>query len=101
MPTEHGNAFSASDGKVNAIRDVRNGGTQLFQIDTNVNPGNSGGPLLNNHGEVVGIIVAKINSFDYAKENGALPARFNFAIPINEAQEGSRKVIPKLTTSNV
>lgn len=100
LPTELGTALSASDGKVNAIRDGHNGGTQLFQIDANVNPGNSGGPLLNNHGEVVGIIVAKINSLQYAKENGALPERINFAIPINEAQELLRKVIPNFTPSN-
>src|SRR3984957_8319561 len=100
LPTELGTALSASDGKVNAIRDGRNGGTQLFQIDANVNPGNSGGPLLNNHGEVVGIIVAKINSLEYAKENGTIPERINFAIPINEAQQLLRKVIPNFTPSN-
>src|ERR1700730_17488885 len=100
LPTELGTALSASDGKVNAIRDGRNGGTQLFQIDANVNPGNSGGPLINNHGEVVGIIVAKINSLEYAKENGTLPERINFAIPINEAQDLLRKVIPNFTPSN-
>jgi S1-C subfamily serine protease len=100
LPTELGTALSASDGKVNAIRDGRNGGTQLFQIDANVNPGNSGGPLLNNHGEVVGIIVAKINSLEYAKENGALPERINFAIPINEALELVRRVMPNFTASN-
>jgi Trypsin-like peptidase domain len=100
LPTELGTALSASDGKVNAIRDGRNGGTQLFQIDANVNPGNSGGPLLNNHGEVVGIIVAKINSLEYAKENGTLPERINFAIPVNEAQDLLRKVIPNFTPSN-
>jgi hypothetical protein len=100
LPSELGTALSASDGKVNAIRDGRNGGTQLFQIDANVNPGNSGGPLLNNHGEVVGIIVAKINSLEYAKENGTLPERINFAIPINEAQDLLRKVMPNFTLSN-
>jgi Trypsin-like peptidase domain len=100
LPTELGTALSASDGKVNAIRDGRNGGTQLFQIDANVNAGNSGGPLLNNHGEVVGIIVAKINSLEYAKENGTIPERINFAIPVNEAQELLRKVIPNFTPSN-
>jgi V8-like Glu-specific endopeptidase len=100
LPTELGTALSASDGKVNAIRDGHNGGTQLFQIDANVNPGNSGGPLLNNHGEVVGIIVAKINSLEYAKENGTIPERINFAIPVNEAQDLLRKVIPNFTPSN-
>jgi S1-C subfamily serine protease len=100
LPGELGTALSASDGKVNAVREGRTGGTSLFQIDANVNPGNSGGPLLNNHGEVVGIIVAKINSLQYAKENGSLPERINFAIPINEAQELLRQVIPNFTPSN-
>jgi hypothetical protein len=34
-----------------------------------------------------------------AKENGSLPERINFAIPINEAQELLRKVIPNFTLS--
>src|SRR6201987_140900 len=100
LPGELGTALSASDGKVNAVREGNTGRTRLFQIDANVNPGNSGGPLLNNHGEVVGIVVAKINSLQYAKENGALPERINFAIPINEAQELIRKVVPSFTLSN-
>jgi S1-C subfamily serine protease len=101
LPGELGTALSASDGKVNAVREGRNSSTRLFQIDANVNPGNSGGPLLNNHGEVVGIVVAKINSLQYAKENGSLlPERINFAIAINEAQALLRKVIPNFTLSN-
>jgi S1-C subfamily serine protease len=102
LPGELGTAISASDGKVNAVREGNSGSTRtrLFQIDANVNPGNSGGPLLNDHGEVVGIVVAKINSLQYAKENGALPERINFAIPINEARELIRNVIPNLTLSD-
>ncbi|MEY3951538.1 MAG: putative periplasmic serine endoprotease DegP-like precursor [Pseudomonadota bacterium] len=54
----------------------------FIQTDVAVNPGNSGGPLLNMAGEVVGI-----NSQIYSRTGGFMG--ISFAIPIDEAQRVS------------
>jgi S1-C subfamily serine protease len=52
----------------------------LIQIDAAVNPGNSGGPLLNRYGQVVGIVVGILNPTDQRVFIG-----IGFAVPIDLA----------------
>jgi S1-C subfamily serine protease len=52
----------------------------LIQIDAAVNPGNSGGPLLNRYGQVVGIVTALANPSEQNVFIG-----IGFAVPINIA----------------
>jgi S1-C subfamily serine protease len=59
----------------------------LIQIDAAVNPGNSGGPLLNRHGQVVGIVTALANPSEQDVFIG-----IGFAVPINIA--GSAAGLP-------
>jgi len=40
--------------------DRRAGGVRLIQIDAPVNPGNSGGPIMDNEGRVIGIVTMKL-----------------------------------------
>ncbi len=45
----------------------------LIQTDTSVNPGNSGGPLFNMKGEVIGVVSMKIADTDYEGMGFAIP----------------------------
>ena len=56
----------------------------LIQIDAAVNPGNSGGPLLNRDGQVIGIIVGIVNPTQQEVFIG-----IGFAVPINVAASGA------------
>ena len=75
-----------TDGIVSAInRDVETGGRTMTLIQTNaaLNSGNSGGPLINCHGQVIGINTMKIGAFsDTAGVEG-----LGFAIPSVTAKE--------------
>jgi S1-C subfamily serine protease len=55
----------------------------LIQVDAAVNPGNSGGPLLNRSGHVVGIVTGIINPTEDSFFVG-----IGFAVPINVAAGG-------------
>jgi len=56
----------------------------LIQVDAAVNPGNSGGPLLNRYGHVVGIVTGIINPTDERFFIG-----IGFAVPIEVAAGGA------------
>jgi S1-C subfamily serine protease len=83
-----GNPFGLSGtmtrGIISAIRSIRGPGNSpiedAIQTDAAVNPGNSGGPLLNSRGEVIGVTTLIAN-------NGAdQSSGIGFAIPVNTAK---------------
>jgi S1-C subfamily serine protease len=51
-----------------------------YQISAPVQPGNSGGPVLNYKGEIVAMVVSKLNAIEAAKVTGDIPQNINFAI---------------------
>src|SRR5262249_38087433 len=73
--------YTATQGIVSAVQRSLPEDTYVpfIQTDVAVNPGNSGGPLFNSHGEVIGI-----NSQIYSRTGGYMG--LSFAIPINTAR---------------
>ncbi len=54
--------------------------SRVMQISAPVQPGNSGGPLLDMSGNVVGVVTAKIDAIRVAELIGDIPQNVNFAI---------------------
>jgi S1-C subfamily serine protease len=71
--------FTVSAGIVSSLSGLLND-TRYLQISAGVQSGNSGGPLLDTSGNVVGVVAAKINAIKFAKATGDLPQNINFAV---------------------
>lgn len=56
------------------------GDTDMLQISAPVQGGNSGGPLLDQSGLVIGVVVAKLDALVVAEMTGDVPQNVNFAI---------------------
>ncbi|WP_245291174.1 trypsin-like peptidase domain-containing protein [Methylobacterium aquaticum] len=54
--------------------------SRYYQISTPVQQGNSGGPLLDGYGNIVGVVAAKLNVLKVALASGDFPQNINFAI---------------------
>lgn len=76
----YGRSVEAGDSSGESVESLQN----LFQTDASINEGNSGGPLVNINGEVIGINTAVA---------GAGAENVGFAIPINDIQGLVKSVI--------
>ena len=58
-----------------------------FQIDAAVQPGNSGGPIYDENGNIVGVVVAQLNKMKFAKQSGSIPENVNFGIKASTVRQ--------------
>ena len=72
-------------GDINALAGLRDNPAN-FQISAPVQPGNSGGPLLDSQANVIGVVVSKLNAVQVAQITGGdIPQNVNFAVKGTEA----------------
>ena len=57
--------------------------SSLIQISAPVQPGNSGGPLVDVAGNVIGVVVSKLDALKVAIATGDVPQNVNFSINLN------------------
>lgn len=93
--------FTVTTGIVNSLSGIFND-TRFLQISAPVQPGNSGGPLLDTSGNVVGVVAEKLNAVKFAKITGDIPQNINFAIKTGAVRDFlDNSVVPYQTATPV
>lgn len=72
--------LTVTSGNVSALRGI-DGSSNRVMVTAPVQPGNSGGPLLNKKGAVIGVVVSRVDDMAILEETGSLPQNMNFAVP--------------------
>ena len=73
-------------GNVNSTKGVGDDSSQ-FQIQAPVQIGNSGGPIYDKYGNIVGVVVAQLDKLKMAKTIGSLPENVNFGIKASTVKQ--------------
>jgi uncharacterized repeat protein (TIGR01451 family) len=68
-----------TEGSISSLSGIK-GEAAYMQISVPVQPGNSGGPLVNDSGQVVGIVAAQARIQSFLSTTGTLPQNVNWAV---------------------
>lgn len=74
-----GQSQKYTEGSISAMSGIAGDG-RYFQISTPIQPGNSGGALVDENGRVVGLTSAMLNAIKTAQATGTIPQNVNYAI---------------------
>jgi len=73
-----GDSANVTRGNISASKGIR-GSMGLFQFSAPIQPGNSGGPIVSDNGELLGMAVSTLNAASLA-QRGLIPQNVNFAL---------------------
>jgi S1-C subfamily serine protease len=80
------NTIKVTTGVVSATRGAGDNSGQ-FQLDAAVQQGNSGGPIYDSGGNIVGVVVYGLNKLAIAKTRGSIPENVNFGIKASTVRQ--------------
>jgi S1-C subfamily serine protease len=80
-----GTATTLTTGTVSALAGIGND-SRVLQVSAPIQPGNSGGPLLDQSGRVVAIVSSRLNGLATAARTGSISENVNFAIKASVAR---------------
>ena len=76
---EISSSLNVTQGSVSNLAGIKND-QRLIQISAPVQAGNSGGPLIDKRGAIVGVVVSKLNALYFAEKYRDIPQNMNYAI---------------------
>ncbi len=80
------NSIKVTKGIISSNKGVGDDSGQ-FQMDAAVQPGNSGGPIYDENGNIVGVVVSQLNKRNVEKTIGSLPENVNFGIKASTVRQ--------------
>ena len=80
------NTIKVTSGIVSATRGAGDDSGQ-FQLDAAVQLGNSGGPIYDSGGNIVGVVISQLDKRMMEKSNGSMPENVNFGIKASTVRQ--------------
>jgi S1-C subfamily serine protease len=80
-----GEKSKLTEGIINSVYGIGDD-PRFYQISVPLHPGNSGGPLINMKGEVIGVVTSTLDAIKVFEFSGTLPQNVNYAIKIQYAK---------------
>lgn len=90
-----GTSLNLTSGNVSALAGVDDD-PRFFSFSAPVQPGNSGGPLIDARGRVLGLVVARLSEDYIVETTGSLPQNVNYALAEGELADflAARALVP-------